>query len=66
MEARSFVSPDRHRMMHPISKQKISLIPLMGFCYMLQFMDKLALGQATLFNLREDLVYSFCLSAPIY
>lgn len=33
-----------------------SLIPLMGFCYMLQYMDKLALSQATLFNLAEDLV----------
>lgn len=32
------------------------LIPLMGFCYMLQYMDKLALSQATLFNLVEDLV----------
>ncbi|CAI7586237.1 unnamed protein product [Penicillium pancosmium] len=32
-----------------------SLIPLMGFCYMLQYMDKLALSQATLFNLAEDL-----------
>ena len=28
----------------------------MGFCYMLQYMDKLALSQATLFNLNEDLV----------
>ena len=28
----------------------------MGFCYMLQYMDKLALSQATLFNLTEDLV----------
>lgn len=33
-----------------------SLIPLMGVCYMLQYMDKLALSQATLFNLTEDLV----------
>lgn len=33
-----------------------SLIPLMGVCYMLQYMDKLALSQATLFNLQEDLV----------
>lgn len=32
------------------------MIPLMGFCYMLQFMDKLALSQATLFNIRADLV----------
>lgn len=28
----------------------------MGICYMLQYMDKLALSQATLFNLQEDLV----------
>lgn len=28
----------------------------MGFAYFLQFLDKLALSQATLFNLREDLV----------
>jgi hypothetical protein len=33
-----------------------SLIPLMGFCYMLQYMDKLALSEAALFNIREDLV----------
>lgn len=33
-----------------------SLIPLMGFCYMLQYMDKLALSQATMFGLQEDLV----------
>lgn len=32
------------------------MIPLMGICYMMQFMDKLALSQATLFNLRQDLV----------
>lgn len=32
------------------------LIPLMGVCYMMQYMDKLALSQATLFNLRQDLV----------
>ncbi|KUL85046.1 hypothetical protein ZTR_07774 [Talaromyces verruculosus] len=31
------------------------MIPLMGFCYMLQYMDKLALSQATLFNIRQDL-----------
>ncbi|KAJ5184052.1 hypothetical protein N7492_001668 [Penicillium capsulatum] len=36
-------------------KLDLCLIPLMGFCYMLQYMDKLALSQATLFNLREDL-----------
>ncbi|KAJ5101272.1 hypothetical protein NUU61_003494, partial [Penicillium alfredii] len=31
------------------------LIPMMGWAYFLQFLDKLALSQATLFNLREDL-----------
>ncbi|KAJ5584795.1 uncharacterized protein N7459_004595 [Penicillium hispanicum] len=36
-------------------KLDMFLIPLMGFCYMLQYMDKLALSQATLFNLTEDL-----------
>lgn len=34
-----------------------SLVPLMGIAYFLQFLDKLALSQATLFNLREDLVF---------
>jgi hypothetical protein len=29
----------------------------MGAAYFLQFLDKLALSQATLFNLREDLVF---------
>lgn len=32
------------------------MIPTMGVCYMLQYMDKLALSQATLLNLRADLV----------
>lgn len=35
-----------------------SLLPLMCFAYFLQFVDKLVLSQATLFNLREDLVCS--------
>lgn len=34
-----------------------SLVPLMGIAYFLQFLDKLALSQATLFNLRQDLVF---------
>ncbi|KIW19111.1 hypothetical protein PV08_03403 [Exophiala spinifera] len=46
------------------------IIPLMGFCYMLQFMDKLALSQATLLGLRKDIhlhgsEYSWC-SAVFY
>lgn len=32
------------------------MIPTMGLCYMLQYMDKLALSQAVLLNLRKDLV----------
>lgn len=35
----------------------------MGLCYMMQYMDKLALSQATLFNLRGDLV-SFHFTIP--
>ncbi|KAL2872411.1 MFS transporter [Aspergillus lucknowensis] len=38
-----------------LRKLDIVLIPLMGICYMMQYMDKLALSQATLFGLREDL-----------
>ncbi|PWY65694.1 MFS general substrate transporter [Aspergillus heteromorphus CBS 117.55] len=38
-----------------LRKLDIILIPLMGVCYMMQYMDKLALSQATMFNLRQDL-----------
>ncbi|KAL4777205.1 major facilitator superfamily domain-containing protein [Aspergillus nidulans var. acristatus] len=38
-----------------VRKLDMILIPIMGLCYMMQYMDKLALSQATLFNLREDL-----------
>ncbi|KAJ5945458.1 hypothetical protein N7516_005626 [Penicillium verrucosum] len=38
-----------------LRKMDFFLIPLMGGCYMLQYIDKLAISQATLFNLREDL-----------
>jgi hypothetical protein len=38
------------------SKTHCSMIPTMGLCYMLQYMDKLALSQAVLLNLRKDLV----------
>ncbi|KAL6230292.1 hypothetical protein BDW75DRAFT_248780 [Aspergillus navahoensis] len=38
-----------------VYKLDMILIPIMGLCYMMQYMDKLALSQATLFNLREDL-----------
>ena len=37
----------------------------MGFCYMLQYMDKLALSQATLFNLQEDPVFRPFLLKPL-
>lgn len=36
------------------------LIPMMGACYMMQYMDKYVLSQTTLFNLREDLVCFLC------
>ncbi|OQE46524.1 hypothetical protein PENCOP_c001G06015 [Penicillium coprophilum] len=36
-------------------KLDLILVPLMGVAYFLQFLDKLALSQATLFGLREDL-----------
>ncbi|CAG7954690.1 unnamed protein product [Penicillium olsonii] len=38
-----------------LKKLDLFLIPLMGGCYMLQYIDKLAISQATLFNLRQDL-----------
>ena len=42
-----------------LRKLDFFLIPLMGGCYMLQYIDKLAISQATLFNLRQDLVFLF-------
>jgi hypothetical protein len=44
---------DNKRVLHKID---YCIIPLMGFCYMLQYMDKLALSQGTLLGLRTDLV----------
>ncbi|OQE12849.1 hypothetical protein PENFLA_c061G00751 [Penicillium flavigenum] len=41
-----------------LRKLDFFLIPLMGGCYMLQYIDKLAISQATLFNLRQDLELS--------
>ncbi|KAJ5715574.1 uncharacterized protein N7483_012755 [Penicillium malachiteum] len=38
-----------------LRKLDFVLIPLMSTAYFLQFLDKLSLSQATLFNLREDL-----------
>ncbi|PYI36122.1 hypothetical protein BP00DRAFT_442130 [Aspergillus indologenus CBS 114.80] len=51
-------------------KLDLFLIPTMGICYMLQYMDKLALSQATLLNRRQDLglhgsQYTWC-SAIFY
>ena len=37
-------------------KLDLVLLPMMGACYMMQYMDKYVLSQATLFNLRQDLV----------
>lgn len=44
-----------------------SIIPVMGLCYMLQYMDKVTLGYATQLNLQSDLhlhgsEYSWCSS----
>lgn len=55
-----YVSSFCSLMIHDCSANSLvahSMIPLMGFCYMLQYMDKLALSQATLFNIRADLVW---------
>ncbi|KAL2822923.1 major facilitator superfamily domain-containing protein [Aspergillus granulosus] len=38
-----------------LRKLDFALIPVMGIVYMMQYMDKVALSQATLLNLREDL-----------
>ncbi|CAI7645495.1 unnamed protein product [Penicillium pancosmium] len=51
-------------------KLDLFMIPTMGICYMLQYMDKLALSQATLLNIRSDLhlvgqEYTWC-SAVFY
>ncbi|KAJ5937650.1 hypothetical protein N7454_003992 [Penicillium verhagenii] len=61
-------SPEEERRL--LWKLDLFMIPVMGICYMLQYMDKLALSQATLLNLREDLglvgqQYTWC-SAIFY
>ncbi|KAL2817058.1 major facilitator superfamily domain-containing protein [Aspergillus cavernicola] len=38
-----------------VRKLDFALIPIMGLVYCMQYMDKVALSQATLLNLREDL-----------
>ncbi|KAB8249361.1 major facilitator superfamily domain-containing protein [Aspergillus flavus] len=51
------VSPEaERRLLWKLDLLQISMLPTMGICYMLQYMDKLALSQATLLNLRQDLV----------
>ncbi|KAL5337525.1 MFS general substrate transporter [Aspergillus crustosus] len=47
------VTPEEEKMV--VRRLDMVLIPLMGICYMMQYMDKLALTQATLFGLRQDL-----------
>ncbi|KAJ5798703.1 uncharacterized protein N7503_006208 [Penicillium pulvis] len=61
-------SPEEERRL--LWKLDLFMIPTMGICYMLQYMDKLALSQATLLNLRSDLglvgqQYTWC-SAIFY
>ncbi|KAL4746558.1 hypothetical protein BDW72DRAFT_207260 [Aspergillus terricola var. indicus] len=50
-----------------LRKVDLHIIPVMGLCYMLQYMDKVTLGYATQLNLRTDLnlhgsEYSWCSS----
>ncbi|KAL4883895.1 major facilitator superfamily domain-containing protein [Aspergillus karnatakaensis] len=50
-----------------LRKIDLHIIPVMGLCYMLQYMDKVSLGYATQLNLRTDLnlhgsEYSWCSS----
>ncbi|KAL4787060.1 major facilitator superfamily domain-containing protein [Aspergillus varians] len=50
-----------------LRKIDLHIIPVMGLCYMLQYMDKVTLGYATQLNLRTDLnlhgsEYSWCSS----
>ncbi|KAL2869164.1 major facilitator superfamily domain-containing protein [Aspergillus lucknowensis] len=46
-------TPEQERRV--VRKLDLALIPIMGIVYMMQYMDKVALSQATLLNLREDL-----------
>ncbi|OAP65297.1 MFS transporter, ACS family, allantoate permease [Fonsecaea erecta] len=62
------VSPSESR--EVLRRIDLCVIPLMGFCYLLQFMDKLALSYAALLGLLDDLnlhgtQYSWC-SAIFY
>ncbi|KAL3429885.1 major facilitator superfamily domain-containing protein [Aspergillus tetrazonus] len=46
-------TPEQERRL--VRKLDLALIPIMGLVYCMQYMDKVALSQATLLNLREDL-----------
>ncbi|KAL4782146.1 major facilitator superfamily domain-containing protein [Aspergillus varians] len=46
-------TPEQERKV--VRKLDFALIPIMGLVYCMQYMDKVALSQATLLNLREDL-----------
>ncbi|KAL4813468.1 major facilitator superfamily domain-containing protein [Aspergillus spinulosporus] len=46
-------TPEQERRL--VCKLDFALIPIMGLVYCMQYMDKVALSQATLLNLREDL-----------
>ncbi|RMZ84257.1 hypothetical protein DV738_g805, partial [Chaetothyriales sp. CBS 135597] len=50
-----FIDLDSAQAKKVVRKIDLCIIPLMGFCYMLQFIDKLALSGATLLGLIEDL-----------
>ncbi|OOQ82045.1 MFS transporter [Penicillium brasilianum] len=61
-------SPEEERRL--LWKLDLFMIPTMGLCYMLQYMDKLALSQTTLMGIRADLhlvgqEYTWC-SAIFY
>ncbi|KAL4900896.1 hypothetical protein BDW74DRAFT_187977 [Aspergillus multicolor] len=58
-------TPDEEKRV--LRKIDLHIIPVMGLCYMLQYMDKVTLGYATQLNLRTDLnlhgtEYSWCSS----
>ncbi|RMD40597.1 hypothetical protein DV735_g4535, partial [Chaetothyriales sp. CBS 134920] len=50
-----FIDPNSELAKRTLRKIDMCIIPLMAFCYMLQFIDKLALSGATLLGLIDDL-----------
>ncbi|KIW78629.1 hypothetical protein Z517_08467 [Fonsecaea pedrosoi CBS 271.37] len=69
-EGDSLAVPSPAESREVLRKIDFCMIPLMGFCYLLQYMDKLALSSATLLGLLQDLdlhgsQYSWC-SAIFY